>query len=83
MTTGHDRPHDLAAPYALDALDESERSAFERHLAECADCRTEVEGLQEATAALATAQAEAMKKSGRRKRMVTLSKNRAPMTWGP
>src|SRR5688500_1814145 len=28
-------PHDLVAPYALDALDDHERAAFERHLDEC------------------------------------------------
>ncbi len=35
-------PHDLVAPYALDALDDHERAAFERHLDECADCRAQL-----------------------------------------
>ena len=49
-------PHDLVAPYALDALDDHERAAFERHLDECADCRAQLEELQEATMALAYAE---------------------------
>ena len=48
--------HDLVAPYALDALDEHERAAFERHLDDCADCRAELVNLQEATTALAYAE---------------------------
>lgn len=35
--------HDQLAAYALDALDESERSAFEAHLADCDDCRAGLE----------------------------------------
>ncbi len=34
--------HDLAAPFALDALDEKERAGFESHLAGCAECRATV-----------------------------------------
>jgi anti-sigma-K factor RskA len=51
-----EEPHDLVAPYALDALDDQERAAFERHLDECADCRAQLEELQEATTALAYAE---------------------------
>ena len=51
-----EEPHDLVAPYALDALDKHERAAFERHLDECADCRAELANLQEATVALAYAE---------------------------
>jgi anti-sigma-K factor RskA len=47
--------HDLAAPYALHALDEDERAAFERHLEECHDCRAQLVELQEAATALAYA----------------------------
>jgi anti-sigma-K factor RskA len=47
--------HDLVAPYALDALDDDERDAFERHLAECEQCRAQLAELQEATTALAYA----------------------------
>lgn len=44
--------HDLAAPYALDALDEAEREQFEEHLSSCPACRHEVAELQEAAVAL-------------------------------
>ena len=42
--------HALSGAYAIDALDDLERAHFERHLAECADCRAEVASLQEASA---------------------------------
>jgi anti-sigma-K factor RskA len=45
--------HDLAAAYALDALDDSERREFEEHLAGCKKCSEELEGLSDAAAALA------------------------------
>jgi anti-sigma-K factor RskA len=48
--------HDLVAPYALDALTDDERAAFERHLADCAQCRRQLGELQEAAAALAFAE---------------------------
>jgi anti-sigma-K factor RskA len=51
----NEEPHDLVAPYALDALDEPEREAFERHLAECDECQAQLAELQEATDALAYA----------------------------
>jgi len=44
--------HALSGAYAIDALDDIERAGFERHLAACADCRAEVEGLREAAALL-------------------------------
>lgn len=34
--------HHLSGAYAVDALDDDERAAFEEHLASCADCRDEV-----------------------------------------
>lgn len=46
--------HDLAGPYALDAVDADERILFEDHLDSCRVCRDEVIGLREAAAALAT-----------------------------
>jgi anti-sigma-K factor RskA len=45
--------HSLVAPYALDALDETEERSFEQHLALCERCRRELAGLREAAAALA------------------------------
>jgi anti-sigma-K factor RskA len=52
MTTPNDI-HALVGAYAVDALDDLERVAFERHLAECAECRDEVASLREATVLLA------------------------------
>ena len=45
--------HALSGAYAVDALDDLERAAFERHLAECAECRAEVASLREAASMLA------------------------------
>jgi anti-sigma-K factor RskA len=47
--------HALSGAYAIDALDDVERAQFERHLAECADCRAEVDSLREAGGTLAEA----------------------------
>jgi anti-sigma-K factor RskA len=47
--------HGLAGAYALDALDDIERAAFRRHLAECETCALEVRELCETTARLADA----------------------------
>ena len=44
--------HALVGAYAVDALDDVERAAFERHLAECPACRAEVAGLREAAAVI-------------------------------
>jgi anti-sigma factor RsiW len=45
--------HDQVAAYVLDALDDSERREFEEHLADCEQCSSELEGLQDAATALA------------------------------
>jgi anti-sigma-K factor RskA len=42
--------HALSGAYVVDALDDAERAAFERHLAQCPDCQREVTSLREATA---------------------------------
>jgi anti-sigma-K factor RskA len=47
-----DELHELAAPYALDALSGEERSAFETHLSGCGRCRAELAELSETVAAL-------------------------------
>lgn len=68
MTENHDeRAHDLAGTtelshalvgaYAVDAVDESERALFERHLAICPDCQDEVATLREAASVLAATSA--------------------------
>lgn len=45
--------HALSGAYAVDALDDLERVVFERHLAECPECRDEVASLREAASTLA------------------------------
>lgn len=45
--------HALSGAYAVDALDDIERAHFERHLAECDTCQSEVSSLREASALLA------------------------------
>ncbi len=40
--TDHDRLGELAGPYALGALREDDRRAFETHMATCVECRREV-----------------------------------------
>jgi anti-sigma-K factor RskA len=49
----HGDVHALLGAYVLDAVDDLERVAFERHLAECDTCRHEVDELQAAAASLA------------------------------
>jgi anti-sigma-K factor RskA len=44
--------HALSGAYAIDALDDVERARFARHLADCADCQTEIDSLREAAALL-------------------------------
>ncbi len=46
--------HSLTGAYALNALDDVERAAFERHLRSCADCQAEVASLADAASALAS-----------------------------
>jgi len=45
--------HALVGAYALDAVDDLERAAFERHIAECEACRAELDELRETAARLA------------------------------
>jgi anti-sigma factor RsiW len=46
--------HALVGAYAVDAVDDIERAAFERHLADCQACRLELASLREAAALMAT-----------------------------
>lgn len=45
--------HALIGAYVLDAVDDLERAAFDRHLSECPACRAEVDELREASGRLA------------------------------
>jgi anti-sigma-K factor RskA len=49
----NDHLHELTAAYALDALDADDRRAFEEHLGECENCRSELAALGETVGALA------------------------------
>jgi anti-sigma-K factor RskA len=51
--------HQLAAAYALDAVDERERAEFEAHYPTCAICRPEVAGFRETLSQVAAATAVA------------------------
>jgi hypothetical protein len=55
----HPDLHTLTGAYALDALDDDERAAFEAHLPDCDRCRVEVDGFLATTALLGGAVAEA------------------------
>ena len=47
--------HELVAGYALDALDDEDKAAFERHLATCTHCAGELASFRETAASLAYA----------------------------
>ena len=55
MTSHDPRFDDLAAVYALDALDDIERAAYERHLAACSACSEEVAAHREVVGFVADA----------------------------
>jgi anti-sigma factor RsiW len=52
---GQDDVHELTPAYALDALDERERVAYEAHLETCEACRAELADFQDAATSLAYA----------------------------
>lgn len=54
----HPDLHTLTGAYALDALDDTEREAFEAHLPDCPTCAEEVEGFLATTSMLGAAVAE-------------------------
>jgi len=54
----HPDLHTLTGAYALDALDDDERAAFEAHLPDCDPCREEVAGFLDTAAMLGRAVAE-------------------------
>lgn len=62
--------HDLTAGYALDALDEDERRAYEEHLPGCDRCREALSSFRDVTSALALGAAGPEPPSGLRERIV-------------
>lgn len=57
--TMHPELHTLTGAYAVDALDDDERLAFEAHLPDCETCRQEVDGFARTASMLGGAVAEA------------------------
>ena len=51
----NDHLHDLTGAYALDALDEEERLAYEDHLGDCDECRSELASISDSVGSLAYA----------------------------
>ncbi len=51
--SSHEQWAESAAAYAIGALDESDRAAFEQHLSACAMCRADIGEMREAAAMLA------------------------------
>lgn len=66
-----DTLHDLTPGYALDALDESERADYERHLATCERCRDELARMQDTVGTLAYAVESPAPSAALRERIVS------------
>ena len=77
MTTNQDL-HELTPAYALDALADDERRAFEAHLAGCERCRADLAGLTETTGALGLAADAAEPPSGLRDRILAAAREEGP-----
>jgi anti-sigma factor RsiW len=48
----HEQANEMLAVFALDAVDEAEHGQIEEHLAQCAQCRAELDALRDVAAAL-------------------------------
>jgi anti-sigma-K factor RskA len=70
---------ELAAPYALGALDPEERARFQAHLAECATCRAEVQGFREVAGLLVYAAPAAAPPGGLRDRILRAARQVRPI----
>lgn len=68
--------HTLTGAYAVDALDATERAAFEAHLGECDSCAEEVAGLRETGAVLGLAAAITPDDAFRRRLMLEVRATR-------
>ena len=73
MTTNEDL-HELTAAYALDALDADERSAYERHLADCDQCRADLRDLGGTVGALSLATEGPAPPDGLRERILVAAR---------
>ena len=75
-------PHsltELAAPYALGALDTAERVEFERHLETCAECRAAVQAFREVAGSLAQGVAPAAPPAELRERVLRDARQVRPL----
>ncbi len=70
---------ELAAPYALGALDPEERVRFEAHVAECATCRAEVQAFREVGGLLADAAPTAAPPPALRERILGAARQARPI----
>ena len=70
---------ELAAPYALGALDPEERARFETHLAVCAVCRAEVRSLKEVAVLLAESAPAATPPAALRERVLRVASRVRPI----
>ena len=75
--------HELTAGYALDALEPGERSAYEAHLAGCAQCQQELSSFWETTEALAVAASGPAPNSALRERILAEVRAEAPQNVVP
>ena len=71
--------HDLAAAFALDALDHDEADEFEQHLAICPDCEDELARLRVAAVALAFAGELAVPPASLRARVLDVGAPEIPL----
>jgi anti-sigma-K factor RskA len=75
--------HDLAAAYALNALDPEDRWTYERHLDTCERCSEEVAALRESAAELAYAAAGPEPRPELRERILRAAREERPATVTP
>ena len=75
--------HELAAAYAMNALEDDERKRFEAHLAHCTVCAEELESLRPAAAALAYAIEGPAPPPALRKRLLKAVRSEHPSTVVP
>ena len=75
--------HDLAAAYALNALDPEDRWTYERHLDTCDRCRDDVAALRESAARLAYAAPASQPRPELRERILRAAREERPATVTP
>lgn len=84
MNPAHGDVKANAAPYVLGSLDPDEKDAFEAHLAACAECAAEVQGLRGIAAALAHAAPQRTPPADLRERVLgSFSKRQAAAPLAP